>query len=178
MKQICILIVCAAAMVSCSRGVAPESTTPSMVFRVCDQNRWNCRTPPPDILAALNAATDNGPIELSESDRVSTSVGERGAVMIPPGTGRARGHIVPRCEGGAVAPSDMAAFVNWMNRTFPGGRSQACGGETYDWHCEGPWTEVTDGGVLLCRWIYEPEPLGPDSTATQDIQQDFSGTRF
>ena len=181
MKQICILTLAlgAAAMASCSRDVSPEGMGPSMVFRVCDQNRWNCRTPPADILAALNVATQNGPVELEGPEGGSVTVGDTGTVMIPPGTRRARGHIVPLCVDGAISPPGMATFVNWMNRTFPGGRSQACGRESYDWKCDGPWTNVTERGVILCRWIYEPDdPWESGEEGATGVQQDLSGTRF
>ena len=165
-------------LMSCSRDVSEDDTTPSMVFRVCDQNRWNCRTPPPDVLDALNLATENQPIELDTTEGDFLAIGDGGTVRVPPGTPRVRGHIEPQCVDGSVSPPSMATFVSWMDRTFPGGRSQACGRDTYDWRCEGPWTEVSNGGVILCRWIYEPNPLGPESEDQAEVQQDFSATSF
>ena len=161
MKPACVLVLAlgAATMVSCSRDVSPESTTPSMVFRVCDENRWNCRTPPPDVLGALHVASGNGAVELEQPAGATAAVGDTGRVLIPRDAGRVRGHIVPRCADGAISPPAMESFVQWMNGTFPGGRSQACGRETYDWKCDGPWTDVRDGGIILCRWIYDPDPL-------------------
>lgn len=129
-------------------------------------------------MAALNAATASNIIELNDTDGGFVSVGDGGTVLIPAGTSRVRGHIVPVCMDGDISPPGMATFVNWMNRTFPGGRSQSCGQESYDWKCNGPWTEVRDGGIILCRWIYDPDALGPESGSPGDVQQDLSGTRF